>query len=96
MAVSLEDAVAEARLFMGSVSRSVSDWGDRWVFSTANKYQFGAGTAIIDKVTGKNLGSLSLRSEDNNRPETVTHFDLPEGLYDKPFGDEFLPKNWTP
>jgi hypothetical protein len=85
MAVTLEEAAATARDLMGSVDKTVTDWGDRWVFGCANCRQFGNGTAIIDKETGEDLGSLSIVG-DNNAPDSYFNFDLPEGLYDEPFG----------
>lgn len=86
MAVTLEEAVAEARLLMGSVGRVASDWGDRWVFACAYPHQFDNSTAIIDKETGEDMGSLNIFDEGYERPESSVRFDLPEELYDEPFG----------
>lgn len=86
MAVTFEEAVAEARLMMGPVSREASDWGDMWFFRTAQRRQFGGDTCIIDKATGEDLGGLPLEGTGITPPESPQPFRLPEGLYDEPFG----------
>lgn len=85
MAVTIEEAVAEARNLMGSVRKTASDWGDRWVFACANLRQFGNGTAIIDKETGEDLGGFHIGGNNPTPPAGWFNFDLPEGLYDEPF-----------
>ncbi len=88
MAVTLEEAVAAAEEGIGLVRKTASDWGDRWVFACAHRRQFGNGTAIIDKETGEDFGSLNILDEGYERPESSVRFDLPEGLYSEPFGGE--------
>lgn len=85
MAVDLDDAVANARSVMGSVDRGAADWGDRWVFYTACRRQFGAGTVVIDKESGEQVGTLQIADDPSDYPADRFGFDLPEGLYDEPF-----------
>lgn len=86
MAVTLEEAAATARDLMGSVSREASDWNDNWFFRTAQRRQFGGNTCIIDKETGEDLSGLPLEGTGITPRENPEPFQLPEGLYDEPFG----------
>lgn len=88
MAATIEEAVATAEERIGPVDKVATDWGDRWVFACAHRRQFGNGTAIIDKETGEDLGSLNILDEGYERPESSVRFDLPEGLYSEPFGGD--------